>query len=254
MSEEEGLVDMFEEPASFRPPPPQPSVRTLPRPNNPDGSANAPFTLRLIGHHSLWAHCLWNASVVLGAFMDRGKINVSGCHVLELGAGAAVPSITAALHGASQVVVTDYPDKEIIDNISHNVSLNIHDSSILARVHVQGYLWGKDVTPLLQPLNGAKFDVIIMSDLVFNHTQHNNMLKTCRECLKPDGKIYCIFSHHRPWLEHADMNILELARGEPYGFNVQEHSMTRMPVMFENDPGSEDVRSLVKCYVFTLPQ
>ncbi len=62
-----------------------------------------PLQIRLIGHHSLWAHCLWNASVVLSRFIDQGQVAVRGRSVLELGAGAAVPSIVAALNGATHV-------------------------------------------------------------------------------------------------------------------------------------------------------
>ena len=42
--------------------------------------------------------------------------------------------------------------------------------------------------------------------------------------------------------------LLDLATQPPYGFVVELHSNTKMPVMFENDPGSVEVRSTVKCY------
>jgi nicotinamide N-methyltransferase len=46
---------------------------------------------------------------------------VKGKTVLELGAGAGLPSLVCALNGASQVVVTDYPDAELIENLRYNI-------------------------------------------------------------------------------------------------------------------------------------
>jgi nicotinamide N-methyltransferase len=42
--------------------------------------------------------------------------------VLELGAGAGLPSIVCALNGATQVVVTDYPDAELVENLEYNIT------------------------------------------------------------------------------------------------------------------------------------
>jgi len=52
-------------------------------------------------------------------------IQVVGDRILELGAGAAVPSMIAALRGASYVLITDYPDKELVENIKYNLSENL---------------------------------------------------------------------------------------------------------------------------------
>lgn len=41
--------------------------------------------------------------------------------MLELGAGAGLPSLVCALNGASQVVVTDYPDADLIENLRYNI-------------------------------------------------------------------------------------------------------------------------------------
>lgn len=42
--------------------------------------------------------------------------------VLELGAGAALPSMIAALCGASVVVATDYPDLPLIAQMKDNIA------------------------------------------------------------------------------------------------------------------------------------
>lgn len=42
--------------------------------------------------------------------------------MLELGAGAGLPSLVAAILGARRVVVTDYPDADLIANLNHNIA------------------------------------------------------------------------------------------------------------------------------------
>ena len=41
--------------------------------------------------------------------------------MLELGAGAGLPSLVCAVNGASTVVVTDYPDADLVENLRYNV-------------------------------------------------------------------------------------------------------------------------------------
>jgi nicotinamide N-methyltransferase len=65
------------------------------------------------------------------------------------------------------VVITDYPDTELIDNIRYNLLNCGIEKNIQAKIAVEGYLWGSDATPLLSHLaNDSKFDIIILSDTV----------------------------------------------------------------------------------------
>ena len=89
------------------------------------------------------------------------------------------------------MIVTDYPDTDLIENLAHNVAGNVQVEE-RKRVDVQvrflktcshpvslikffdkGYIWGRPVHPLLEPLSlsSPKFDLIILSDLIFNHSQ-----------------------------------------------------------------------------------
>lgn len=52
---------------------------------------------------------------------DHSQELVHGRTVLELGAGAGLPSIAAAIWGAKQVVVTDYPDEDLVENMRMNI-------------------------------------------------------------------------------------------------------------------------------------
>ncbi len=47
--------------------------------------------------HTTTGHRLWNAAMVLGEMVDAGELDVRGKNCLELGAGAALPSLLAAL-------------------------------------------------------------------------------------------------------------------------------------------------------------
>lgn len=68
----------------------------------------------------------------------------------------------------TQVVLTDYPDQALVDNMAYNVAQN----GVEAHIAVRGYIWGRPVEPLLEPLSpGAQFDLILLSDLVFNHSE-----------------------------------------------------------------------------------
>jgi nicotinamide N-methyltransferase len=46
---------------------------------------------------------------------------ITGRNVLELGAGAGLPSLVSAINGARKVIVTDYPDPDLIENLKHNI-------------------------------------------------------------------------------------------------------------------------------------
>ncbi len=88
-------------------------------------------------------------------------------------------------------------------------------------------MWGQDVGPLLAATKdsdaaptaaaaAAGFDVIILADLVFNHREHHNLLRTCVDCLRPlasprvDGQeeqepqVLVSYTSHRPWLADKD--------------------------------------------------
>lgn len=85
----------------------------------------------------------------------------------------------------TKALLTDYPDAELVANLEHNVGENL-PGQLRDRVSVkvccwpsvfseglricQGYIWGRDVQPLLD-VAADGFNLIIMSDLVFNHSQ-----------------------------------------------------------------------------------
>lgn len=247
-SDSDNGFSMFTEPENFRQKPPPPTNHVFERkPENVQEGSIKTLEFQLIGHHSLWAHCLWNAGVVCTHYLDSHKELVKGKRILELGAAASLPSFISAINGAEVVVSTDYPDKELIENIQNNAMKNIPELVNNKTFNTIGYLWGADTSELMKITNNQKFDVIIMADLLFNHSEHVHMLQTCEKCLSPDGIVLVMYTSHRPWLAEKDYNFFNIAQ-EQFNFKVEKMFDTKMKVMFEEDPGSEEVRSTIHAY------
>jgi EEF1A N-terminal glycine/lysine methyltransferase len=99
--------------------------------------------------------------------------------VLELGAGAGLPSILLAkAYPQAHVVCTDYPDAAITQTLHDNVKRNkVHDRCI-----VVPYAWGTDPAPLLvHAPNG--FDCILAADTLWNLDLHAIFIDTLQKTL-----------------------------------------------------------------------
>lgn len=239
---------LFDEPEDFRPPPPQAHFAHYERTNisAESHSQKKDIELRLVGSSPLWGHLLWNAGIYTAKHLDKYPELVLGKNVLELGAAGALPSVVAGLIGAHRVVSTDYPDVDLIDNIKHN-------TTELENVSVEGYIWGNDYDDIIKHLDTdeKKFQLIILSDLVFNHTEHDKLLQTTQDLLAKDGKALVVFSPHRPHLLNADLDFFKKAN-EEYNFNVERIELVNWTPMFEGDKGPAEVRSRVYAYYMTL--
>lgn len=127
----------------------------------------------MVGKHPLWGHMLWNASKVVSNYLDSyDDASWSEKTVLELGAGAALPSMIAAIRGSRKTVVTDYPDPDLLKNIDVNSQTLLPKEFEENRIVTKGHLWGAPVDDLLELISPAtKYDIVILSDLIFNHSQ-----------------------------------------------------------------------------------
>lgn len=58
------------------------------------------------------------------------------------------------------------------------------------------------------------FDVVILADLLFNRSQHAQLLETCDRCLgqSETATAWVSFSHHDPEKAELDMKFFDLAR------------------------------------------
>lgn len=166
--------------------------------------------------------------------------------MLELGAGGGLPSLVAGCAGAEKVVITDYPEESLLDNLRWNVRENTRilrsarcGTDLSAHVSVEGHLWGKDTASL-----GKGYDILILSDLIFNHSQHIALLYSSEALITPhSGRAYVFHSHHLPQYYLRDLGFFTLAaeRGWRVTRVVKEHR----GVMFTEDKGDEAKRGTV---------
>lgn len=135
-------------------------------------------------------------------------------------------------------------------------------SGLLDRSSFQGYIWGHSVDKLTRALPTATdasnpgFHLIILSDLIFNHsqvsmtivclldhsclntsTQHDALLKTCETCLvsRPQSDdasvepcVLVFYSHHRPRLADRDLEFFRKAQAA--GWACEEIVTRKYPV------------------------
>lgn len=182
--------------------------------------------------------------------IDFKEIDLENKAVMEIGAGAGLPSIISILNNTFHTVITDYNDTDLVSNLSYNVDTNI-PSKYKDKVSIIGHTWGKEIEKVLEPIQAKgrdRYDVIIACDVIFNHVCHRDMLQTIDACLSKDGEVIVFFTHHRPHKANEDMNFFKLAE-EDFGL-TNEKILQKMTIpMFEHDFGSEEVRSTVHYYL-----
>ncbi|KAG9237241.1 hypothetical protein BJ875DRAFT_370308 [Amylocarpus encephaloides] len=248
-------LDIFADPEGYYPPSPKPTTETYTM------LSGQVLTLRLVGHNPLWGHHLWQAGRIISTYLEKNPSLVTSKTVLELGAGAGLPSLVCAVLGANKVVVTDYPDPDLISNLQLNIeSLPPRPgSSSTYNIHAEGLVWGGDTSTVLHHVSSRQtiapglflpcFDILILADLLFNHSEHAKLVSTINETLTKiaDAKALVFFTPYRPWFYENDMAFFDLVREA--GMTVEmilEEKMEK--VMFDKDPGDEELRRTVFGY------
>lgn len=157
----------------------------------------------------------------------------------------------AAILGAQRVVVTDYPDAELIENLAHNIATCSLLPQLATTVTADGYLWGSStkgiLAHLLRPHQG--FDVLLLADLLFNHSCHDALVSTIAHTLArtSEARALVFFTPYRPWLLEKDMAFFDVCRDKGLEVDkVVEEVMEK--VMFEKDKGDDLLRRTVFGY------
>ncbi|KAL4799839.1 hypothetical protein BDV19DRAFT_385125 [Aspergillus venezuelensis] len=161
----------------------------------------------------LFAHFLWSSGMVLAESVERADVELeseaTGCEaqmwqvkgekVLELGAGAGLPSIVTALAGASSVTITDHPSSPaLLPNgaLHFNTKVNIPSLNPCA-IEIRPHEWGTtlDTDPWAASSKGS-YTRIIAADCYWMPSQHENLARTMKWFLAPGGKVWCIAGFH----------------------------------------------------------
>ncbi|KAG5287720.1 nicotinamide N-methyltransferase [Histoplasma capsulatum G186AR] len=170
------------------------------------------------GGRRLFAHYLWGGGLVVADGIERAVRHlagdgageekdllwsVKGEKVLELGAGAALPSLISALAGAAQVTITDHPSSPALygtiqANIANNIPLHLQ-----SRIFVQSHEWGvlgsdavssqesRTQNPETQAAsisaveNQGSYTRIIAADCLWMRDQHENLIRSLLWFLAP---------------------------------------------------------------------
>jgi nicotinamide N-methyltransferase len=185
---------------------------------------------------TLFATYVWSGSKVIVDYLaneENSRELVVDKTVLELGAGAGLPSLFCAKLAAKRVCAADYPSSNVIMNLRRNVVRN----GLTANVSVREHIWGEDVSPLLKANGGEQFDVVVASECLWRHECHSALLTTVLNALKPGGYLVLTYSHHIPGLEKDDDNFLALA--DQAGLQILSTTKALAPNMWNPDQMKE---------------
>ncbi|NXT31597.1 MT21A methyltransferase, partial [Pelecanoides urinatrix] len=188
-------------------------------------SATFRFASRTIRVKQDWrrlgvAAVVWDAAVVLCAYLEMGGIDVRDRSVIELGAGTGLLGIVATLLGKSffldillyrlgaHVTITDRA--AALEFLESNVQANL-PSELRPRAVVKELTWGKDLGNFLP---GA-FDFILGADIVYLEETFAELLQTLEHLCSEQTVILlsCRIRYER------DHKFLKMLRGH---FSVYE--------------------------------
>lgn len=159
---------------------------------------------------------IWESALVLAEWMTtQGQLDFpfQGKTVIELGAGAGLPGLTAGLLGADRVVLTD------VETLLPGLLKNVEANGLGDRVEVRQLVWGSDES--LSELGWGEFNLVLMSDLFFDTEEMARLAKTLKSVCRKGTRIWAA-SELRPWtveclneLTKQGFGLAELMKPEP---------------------------------------
>ncbi|TYH59160.1 hypothetical protein ES332_D08G204500v1 [Gossypium tomentosum] len=156
---------------------------------------------------------VWDSALVLSRWIPT-HLNFQGKSVLELGAGAGLPGLTAALLGANRVVLTDV--QQLLPGLLKNVEAN----GFTDRVEVKQLVWGLDDSGITE---SSTFDIVLMSDVFFDSEDMIGLGKTLRRVCGETTQVWAA-TEMRPWTgECLDQLMAQ-------GFQVVEQETSQLSV------------------------
>ncbi|KAJ4728775.1 Lysine methyltransferase [Melia azedarach] len=134
---------------------------------------------------------LWRSAIVLAEFMST-HLHFQTKSVLELGAGAGLPGLTAARLGATRVVLTDI--QLLLPGLINNVVAN----GLEDRVEVRELVWGSDESEMSRLGELGEFDIVLMSDVFYDAEEMVGLGKTLKKVCGKGTMVWAV-SEMRPW-------------------------------------------------------
>jgi nicotinamide N-methyltransferase len=162
--------------------------------------------------------------------------------VITLGVGLV--GIVSTLSGASEVCMSDYPAKIVLDKIKQNVKRNVPESLVCkARVSVEGHAWG-GLDDEFASTHGAKFSRVLAADCFWMPWQHENLASSMLHFLSADSsaRVLAIAGFHTGRAKLAAFFDVALEQGlEVEEIYEEDDRGSRREWVKEKDGGREDV-------------
>jgi len=186
----------------------------------------------------LFCDRVWSGSKLLARHITSLFSDGTPRSTVELGAGTGLPSLAALRNGSLLSVLTDYPDPLLLASLRRTVGRNFSLARVPERVAVVGHEWGKDMEEVLEVGcsrfgKGFRFDVVILSECLWNHALHNDLARSVDALLSLSGVALVTYAHHVPGKERDDDAFFDVCK--EYGFVSQRIQTESMEYMWDRD-------------------
>ncbi|KAI4764678.1 hypothetical protein E4T52_00372 [Aureobasidium sp. EXF-3400] len=200
---------------------------------------------------TLFSHYLWNAGILMAERISGQRLlndeeekqwSVKGHNVLELGAGVGLVGIVSTLAGASDVYLSDYPAKVVLDNIKRNVKQNVPEE-LASKARVEGHAWGVFDDEFAK-VHGRKFSRVLAADCFWMPWQHENLALSMLHFLSddPDSQVLAMAGFHTGRAKLAAFFDVAVEKGlEVQDIYEEDAEGTRREWVKEKDGGRENV-------------
>lgn len=172
---------------------------------------------------------VWGPSVALSQYLIQSQSLVQSKKVLELGCGAALPSLVAHQLGASQVVATDFR-LPTLEHVQYHAQINKNSP-----IHVEAIDWRDfETLPEFQP------DVILAADVIYGIALVEPLVETIQNILPKYGVLILATRDGRSGIAEFQSAMREQFREEIVESARNQSYLPPMPKAFANDILSKD--------------
>lgn len=128
---------------------------------------------------------LWPAGIVLSKYIESLPHIVNQRGVVELGAGSALPSLTASVLGAAWVCATE--QAKGIAHLRHVIASNGHHASTVTCAELE---WGPDATSAFITQGMCTADVVLVADCTYMPRLFPLLLDAMLLVCKCGGRVF----------------------------------------------------------------